>query len=254
MTPLIIAHRGDSIGAPENTLAALRAAIDLSADGIEFDVRLAKDGVPVVIHDASLKRTGGLNEKVAGLTSAQLGKIGVGSWFNERHRKRASREFEKQVVPTLAGVMAMLDGFDGFIYVELKCGRLFMPLVDALTDGLRGSPKHIIVKSFRLAALDEVRRRLPGVETAALFKPSVRHALRRSNIVQVAREFGATQLSLHRSLVSTKLADRAHSANMPVTVWTVDDPKWIRRARKLGVKALITNDPARMLAARDEDS
>src|SRR5687768_14602657 len=69
--PQIIAHRGASKHAPENTLAALSAALDLGADGVEFDVQLAKDGVPVVIHDYDLKRTAGRAECVADLTSKQ---------------------------------------------------------------------------------------------------------------------------------------------------------------------------------------
>lgn len=72
--PLIVAHRGASAVAPENTLAAFQLAMDLGADGIELDVRQSRDGVPVVIHDATLKRTGVRNEAVAHLTARQLGK------------------------------------------------------------------------------------------------------------------------------------------------------------------------------------
>src|SRR5262245_20012933 len=111
MTPLIIAHRGDSIHAPENTLAAIRAAVEAGADGVEFDVRLAKDGVPVVIHDASLKRVAGVDLKVADLTSAELGTIDVGSWFNARRPRRAKPEYSRERVPTMAQVMRTLDSF-----------------------------------------------------------------------------------------------------------------------------------------------
>ena len=83
--PLIIGHRGASAHAPENTLAAFRMAIDAGADGIEFDVQLAKDGVPVVIHDFDLKRTGAYDVRVADLTSAELSGVDAGSWFNAVH-------------------------------------------------------------------------------------------------------------------------------------------------------------------------
>ncbi len=79
--PLIIGHRGASALAPENTLAAFRRAIADGADGIEFDVRLARDGVAVVIHDATLERTGLLKRRVANLTADELQAIDVGSWF-----------------------------------------------------------------------------------------------------------------------------------------------------------------------------
>lgn len=251
MRPLIIAHRGVSAHAPENTLAALRQATDAGADGVEFDVRLAKDGVPVVIHDATLKRTAGLNAKVSELTSAELPKIDVGSWFNTRHPKRARSEYAAERVPSLSAALGSLADFDGLVYIELKCGHRFAPLVEAVCEMLRDSPilSRIIIKSFRLAAVRAARDMLPGVETAALFEPSILNILRRrSYIIEMARDAGATQLSLHRSLVTPRLAGLARQAGMPVTVWTVDNPKWVNRCERLGVTALITNDPARMLA------
>ena len=86
--PLIIGHRGASALAPENTLAAFRQAVADGADGIEFDVRLARDGVAVVIHDATLERTGALKLKVSNLTAAELQASDVGSWFGKRRRTR----------------------------------------------------------------------------------------------------------------------------------------------------------------------
>src|SRR5258705_12537702 len=82
--PLILGHLGASALAPENTLAAFSRAISDGADGIEFDVRLSRDGGAVVIHDASLKRTGLINRPVSDLTAAELGEVDVGSWFAER--------------------------------------------------------------------------------------------------------------------------------------------------------------------------
>ncbi len=86
--PLIIAHRGASAIAPENTLAAFRRAIDDGAEGIEFDVRLTKDGVPVVLHDAQLNRVGRCEGRVIDFTSKQLQKLDVGSWFNEKKTEK----------------------------------------------------------------------------------------------------------------------------------------------------------------------
>src|SRR4051812_25832757 len=91
--PLIIGHRGASAVAPENTMAAFREAIAVGAHGIEFDVRLASDGMPVVIHDSALRRTGGLNQRVADFSRAELSQIDVGSWFPPR--------FANEAVPSL---------------------------------------------------------------------------------------------------------------------------------------------------------
>jgi len=88
--PLIIAHRGASAHAPENTLAALQLAVDAGAEGVEFDVRLARDGVPVVIHDETLARTALRPERVSDLTSDRLNQIDVGSWFNTKYPNKIS--------------------------------------------------------------------------------------------------------------------------------------------------------------------
>lgn len=253
--PLIVGHRGASAHAPENTLAAFQMALDVGADGVEFDVQLAKDGVPVVIHDDNLKRTGLRDERVVDLTSKQLGKIDVGSWFNAKYPKRARPEFASETVPTLARVLKLLKSSDGPIYIELKCENTnFKPLAAAVCDLIRSSPilPRMIVKSFRLAAIPEVRCLLPGVQTAALFEPSIMTILRRrKHIIAIAREFGAHQISLHRSLATAKLTALAAQAQMPVTVWTADNPKWIARCQKRGIGALITNDPASQISARN---
>lgn len=252
--PLIIGHRGASVHAPENTLAAFLMALDAGADGVEFDVQLSKDGVPVVIHDSTLERTSARSEKVADLTSKQLAQMDVGSWFNAKFPKKANSEFSAETVPTLAQVLKLFKGTKSLIYIELKCsGTDFAPLVKVVCDVIRGSPllPRIIVKSFKLAAIPEVRRQLPEVQTAALFEPTIMDFFRRrKHIIAVAREFGAHQISLHRSLVTRKLVSLAADAQMPVTIWTADDPKWIKRCRKLGIGALITNDPAKMIGVR----
>lgn len=249
--PLIVAHRGASAHAPENTLAAFLMAIEAGAEGVEFDVRLAKDGVPVVIHDSSLLRTAKLKTKVSELTSKELSEINVGSWFNRRFRTKARPEFANETVPTLQQTLTLLKDFRGAIYVELKADTYtFRELSAAVCNVIRDSPllPQIIVKSFKLAAIPEVKHLLPEVQTAALFAVDVMLLIRkREVIVTLAREFGADRISVHHSLVSPRLAQMAAEAGMPVTVWTVDDPFWIARRRNFGIDAIITNDPAKML-------
>lgn len=255
-TPLIIGHRGASAHAPENTIAAFQLAIDCGANGVEFDVQLAADGVPVVIHDYDLRRTGGRNDKISALTSTELTKIDVGSWFNKKHRTHTHAEFADERIPTLEHVLELLKNSHGPIYIELKCeiGE-YKSLVRAVCEMLENSPmlKRIIVKSFRLAVIPEVKCHLPSIQTAALFEPSIMTILRRrSNIIDIAREFGADQISLHYSLASAKLAAAASEANMPVTIWTVDNPKWLKKCQDRGIGSIITNDPQLMLAAATE--
>ncbi|MEQ1605891.1 MAG: glycerophosphodiester phosphodiesterase family protein [Pyrinomonadaceae bacterium] len=254
--PQIIGHRGASAHAPENTLAALQIALDVGADGVEFDVRLSKDDVPVVIHDANLKRTGGRNEKVSDLTAEELGNVEVGSWFNKGFPKRANPAFSKETVPTLAAVLELLNQTTGLIYIELKCGiKDHEPLAKAVCDTIRNSPQlsQMIVKSFKLAAIPVVRFQLPEVQTAALFEPKILDLVRgKKDIITVAKEFGAHQLSLHTSLATKKFTALAKTAEMPVTIWTADNIKWPERCRERGIGALITNDPAKLIAARSK--
>jgi glycerophosphoryl diester phosphodiesterase len=253
--PLILGHRGASAHAPENTLAAFRMAVEAGADGVEFDVRLSRDGVPVVIHDETLARTGLRDIAIEEMSAAELRRTGVGAWFNAKYPERSDPAFEDETVPSLADVLELLEGFCGLIYIELKySGGDPEPLAAAVCDVIRLSPllPQIIVKSFRLVAIAEVRSRLPGVQTAALFEPKILDLIRRRrSMIDAARDAGASQISLHHSIATRKLASLAAAAATPVTIWTADDPKWIGRCRRLGIRALITNDPAKMIAARD---
>ena len=117
--PLIIGHRGASADAPENTLAAFKLAIQDGAEGIEFDVRLSQDGVPVVIHDATLARTGLINAAVAELSAEALGRTDVGSWFSQRPNA-AHQDFRNEKVPGLLQVFEMFAHSDALLYVEMK--------------------------------------------------------------------------------------------------------------------------------------
>lgn len=253
--PLIIAHRGASAVAPENTLAAFRRAIADGAEGIEFDVRLALDGVPVVHHDSSLRRTGHSGVMIADRTSAELSRANVGLWFEES--EYWSHAYSDECIPTLAATLDLLRDFSGLIFVELKSepGENIEPLVQAVCDVIRNSSisGRIIVKSFRLSFIPLFNSLCPDVRTAALFAPKVMTLLRKEKyLVDLAVELGADELSVHFSLATKKLMKKAAKHGLPVTIWTVGHPRWLRRAIKLGVNAVITNDPARLIAKRDE--
>lgn len=245
--PLIIAHRGDSAHAPENTLAAFAMAIEKGAEGIEFDVQLSRDGVPVVIHDHNMIRTGNFNERVANLTATQLGEIDVGSWFNRKAPDRARPEFSYEFVPTLRQALELLENFDGPIYIELKIENSeTSELAAAVSDVIGGTQlfSQIIVKSFRLGAIPIVRGYLPEVQTGALFAPEIMNYLRRrEHMIVLAKEFGAQRLSVHHSLLTPKLSRLAADAEMPLIVWTVDEPGWLMRRDHLQIHSLISNDP-----------
>jgi len=254
--PLIIGHRGASAYAPENTLAAIKLAVDVGADGVEFDVQLASDGVPVVIHDHSLDRTGSRSGNVAEFSSKELGMIDVGSWFNLKYSRRSNPDFAQQRVPTLIQVLDLLENFGGLIYIELKPSITdFRELTKAVCGVISDScllPR-IILKSFNLAVIPEIKQHLPIVQTAALFEPTIIGFLRRrKHIVTITRECGADQISLHHSLVTENFMSLTAVEHLPVTIWTTDNPKWVSRCRDLGITALITNDPYNLVKYRED--
>ncbi|HEX8776063.1 MAG TPA: glycerophosphodiester phosphodiesterase family protein [Pyrinomonadaceae bacterium] len=249
--PLIIGHRGASALAPENTLVAFERAMLDGADGIEFDVRLARDRVPVVIHDATLRRTGLREADVASLSSKELGSVDVGTWFNLRHPSKASREYEQATVPTLYQVFEMFGSKSAAVlYVEMKCEQgESRALAVEVADLLRGSALHerVVVESFNHEAIVEIKRIDSSIRTAALFEPKLARPLPSiRRMIERAKSCRADEIALHRSLASRRAAEEAERAGMPMVVWTVDNPSWVRRARRYGVFALITNNPALM--------
>ncbi|HEY8560305.1 MAG TPA: glycerophosphodiester phosphodiesterase family protein [Pyrinomonadaceae bacterium] len=254
--PLIIAHRGASALAPENTFAAFRRAIADGAEGVEFDVRLSKDGEVMVYHDATLGRLANRKIPVASLTAEELEKTDVGSWFTRRRPGSAGEDFSGEKIPTLAALMDFLRDFSGLIYIELKCRPAETErLSKAVGELIFDSPllPQIIVKSFALESIPQIRRVCPQVRTAALFAPKIMTILRKEKrLIEVAEEFGAEMISVHFSLATRNLMDKAEKRNLPVTIWTANNPRWISRALDLGLFAVITNDPARLLAKRAE--
>lgn len=253
--PLIIAHRGASAFAPENTFAAFRKAIDLGADGIELDVRLAKGGVPVVFHDANLRRLTRLEHRIADVSAEDLNRIEVGSWFNRAFPGRADARFTAETIPTLAQLLDFLADYRGLLYVELKGGDSVVPtLTENVCELLRQTNllPNIVIKSFKLESLRIARRLLPEARAAALFEPRLPTIFgKRKHILEEARKCGADEISIHRSLATKKFLRQAVEFGLPTLIWTADNPVWVKRALNFGISAIITNDPERLLAERD---
>jgi glycerophosphoryl diester phosphodiesterase len=216
--PLIIGHRGASAVAPENTIAAFQAAIDAGADGIEFDVRLSSEGVPVVIHDETLYRTVGIRRRVGDLSVDQLD------------------EFD---VPSLVQVFELFQPNEMILYLEMKevgvaekCCRL--------VEQYRFKDR-VIFECFEHSELKTVKTINPTFRIAPLFQPPASFILKR------VLALGADEIALHHRLTNKRLVTKARDAGLKVVTWTVDDPAWIERARELDIHALITNDPAALI-------
>lgn len=270
--PLIVGHRGASKLAPENTLAAFERALFDGADGIELDVRLARDNVPVVIHDATLRRTAvsHLDAPIASLSSSALSAIDVGTWFNRRFPARAQNAYARETIPTLSRVFETIAPRCRVLYVELKYeARDKTNSVVGVTNSSDGITnfvervvaevrahrleRRVVLESFALTVVAEVKRIAPDIRTSAAFERRLgRPLITPRALLRQANACRADELALGRSLVSRRLLAAARAHGLPTVVWTVDHPSWARRARSLGLRAVITNDPARMRAALDD--
>ena len=217
-------------------MAAFREAIAAGSDGIEFDVRLTRDGVPVIIHDNTLRRTTGLTHRLADLTWPELGALDVG-------------------VPSLEQLFTLFEANDLLLFLEMKVDSAseHLPLAEAcckLIDEY-SYKQRVFVECFDLKALEVIKNIDSEIKTAALFQPALsRPSLSDERIIDQAKAIEASALALNYRLARESLVKKAMDAQLRVAVWTVDDPSWIARARSLGIEALITNDPAAMLAHR----
>jgi glycerophosphoryl diester phosphodiesterase len=257
--PLILGHRGSSALAPENTLAAFARAMEDGADGLEFDVRLARDGVPMVIHDATLNRTGLVNRRVIDVDSDELRSIDVGGWFHLRPGvdQTIAGHYRGEKIPTLGDVFQMFQSNSGVLYVEMKCETKDGPVLAEQVASLIQSMKmvdRVVVESFDLVAIARIKQIDPTIRTSALFEPkltSPRVTLQSSRVIDLALKHAADELALHHTLARSRLIQLAHQRQLEVVVWTVDDVTWIERARSFGVKALIANNPAPLVKYRN---
>jgi glycerophosphoryl diester phosphodiesterase len=254
--PLIIGHRGAAAVAPENTLISFERALKDGADGIEFDVRLTRDNVPVVVHDATLRRTAQRAEAVAQLSAKELDAVDVGTWFNQSFPLKARPEYANARIVSLATVFERLRNKPCIFYVEMKCdegneARLAVEvarLVQALALHDR-----VVVESFEHPAIKEIKRLDVNIRTAALFdRRRTRPMPSKRWIIAQAENCGADEVALHRSLAYPRLIQEAMLRGMPSVVWTVDNALWVSRAARFGMRAIITNNPARLCARRNE--
>lgn len=223
----LYAHRGASAEAPENTLAAFRRALEVGADGIELDVHLAADGVPVVIYDDTLERTTDGGGAVAGLPLEALRELDAGAWF--------APEFSGEQLPTLESTLKLLAGRLR-LNVEVKEARAGMAVLELLRHFHLAD---VVVSSFDHGLLTRLRRVAPDLPLAMLLAAGNWH-----RAVARAVSLRACAFHPHADLVNRPLLAACRRFQLPVYAWTVDDPGRARSLARAGVAGLFTNDPA----------
>jgi len=237
--PLKIGHRGAAGEAPENTLASFELAWRQGADGIEFDVHLSSDGVPVVIHDARLARTTSGSGRVNEHRASVLRRLDAGSWFNRRYRLRARERYAGARIPLLAEVLQWVRARQCQALVEIK-DTVSGAEANVLKEIDRAGVWHLVrIVSFDPRTLERARHlhadvRL-GMDTS-----------RRLQAIPQAQALGVEALLPHWVIASRRFIRRAHRASLAVIPWTVNSPRGMRRKILDGVDGLITNYPARL--------
>ena len=236
--PTIVAHRGASHDAPENTLAAFRLGFARGADAAECDVHLTADGRIVALHDADTARTaGGRKRRVAESSLAALRALDVGGWKAER--------FAGERIPLLSEILDALPAGKRLL-IEVKCGP---EILERLQRVLAASGKRdqVVIMSFSLAVVRGVEQRLAAVPAYWLRDAADdgRGGQRpfALELVQRTRRAGLDGLGLHHGGVRPELVAAAHRAGLQVYAWTVDDAAEARRLQRAGVDGLITNRP-----------
>jgi glycerophosphoryl diester phosphodiesterase len=233
---LLIAHRGASGHAPENTLAAFKKAVTLGATFIETDLQLTRDARLVAIHDETVNRTTNGKGAVHDMTLAELRRLDAGSWFGS--------EFAGERLPTLEEVLDFAKKFDVIFYLEMKSVGTFGS-EHALIGGLRASGEiaRTIVISFDSAILANVRKIEPTLMTGLLYDGNIEEPIAR------ALEVGARQLAIRSDLVNPELLIAARAKDLQVVCWTVNHSAHMRLLMDAGIDGIMSDYPDRLLAA-----
>ena len=242
MRGLNVGHRGAAGEAPENTLASFDLALRGGADGIELDVHLSSDGVPVVIHDARLERTTSGGGLVSDLPVAVLRRLDAGSWFNRRYPARANNRFAGLKIPTLAEVLKWVHKRNCLAFIEIKQSKLRYPGIEekVLEEIYRANAVSLAtVISFSLPTLARVRELDSRIALGLDFS-------RPLLAFRSASSIAATVLLPHWALATRRFIRRAHLAGFRVVVWDVNPPVLMRRKFLDGVDGIITSHPRRL--------
>lgn len=233
----IIAHRGASYLAPENSMSAVMLGWDKGAD-VEVDVYLSKDGRIVVNHDKTTERTGDKNFKISETNWEQLRTVDVGSF--------KSADFAGETMPLLDDVVATIpEGRK--LYVEIKCGEEILPHLEKVIDA-SGKRSQIVIIAFDFNVITAAKKLMPDVEAYWLMgsrkdKVTQKYMPHDVSVVEEVAGNGLEGIDVHYGGVTKAFVRAVRQAGLELYVWTVDDPAEAVRLIELGVDGITTNRP-----------
>lgn len=264
--PLVIAHRGASGVAPENTLAAFRLAARCGANGVEMDVQLSADGRVVVIHDARVNRTTTGTGPVASFTLSQLRELDASEWFERRlalrprvrsmaeraaaHTSNHGSLFQGETIPTLEEALSLLASYRlSRIYVELKSKpSTRQALLEATIAVVRdlSLENAITLLSFDHQIIKDAKQIASEIRTAATFPIAGRTIATARSIISSVERVNADEAALHFGLATKRTVATLHERGLSVSAWTANNKMVMRRLVACGVDSIMTNFPDRL--------
>lgn len=238
---ILLAHRGESYIAPENTLAAFKMAWDKGAKAVELDVYLSKDHRIVVMHDASTKRTGVVDLVIKDTDSAELSKLDVGKWKGE--------QFAGEKIPFLEEALATIPK-GGKLLVEIKCGVEILPFLREVLDK-SGKRSQVTIISFSLDVVAASKKLMPDRPTYYLRSPAKDPATGKylpydRKLIQTTLDNHLDGLDMQYAMVTKEYADAVKAAGLALWTWTVDDVPEAKQQMEMGVDGMATNRTAWM--------
>jgi glycerophosphoryl diester phosphodiesterase len=247
----IIGHRGASHDAPENTLASVNLAWEQGADAVEIDIHRTKDGQIVAIHDATTKRYGGPDRKVAEQTLAELKSLDVGRWKN--------RKFAGERIPTLAEVLQTIPPGKQLL-IEIKVGPEIVPELKKVIQASKRKPAEAVLIGFSYETMFAAKKALPRnaaywvvrVEQdkkTGIWQPKLDELIRQTK----AAGLDGLDLGNAPAVIDHKYAERVAKAGLGLYVWTVNDPDEAKRLRDAGVDGIATDRPGWLRERLAED-
>lgn len=228
---MIIAHRGASKYAPENTMAAFKIAYDDGADAIETDVHLTKDFVPIIMHDEDVKRTTNGKGLIKDLTYNQISSLDNGSWFN--------KSFSNERIPTLEKFLQWAYKKNIRINLELKNNKIDYPYLETIVYEQLvtfNMLENTILSTFNSDSIQCLSRYKKDVEIAYLTSNANR-------LFERTKELGVNSLHLKYKLLSEKLMHQAQNEDVFIRVYTVNKMSQILRVFEHNCAGLITDVP-----------
>jgi glycerophosphoryl diester phosphodiesterase len=237
----LIAHRGESYDAPENTLAAFRLAFERCDTAIELDVHLAADGELIVCHDPDTLRTTGVKKVIRETTLQELQKLEAGSWKGP--------QWAEEKLPALEEVLAELP-HGKRCFVEIKTGPESLPALERLVRRYQSKDAQIVIISFEADTIASVKRSLPFLEAHLLSwfehdKLTLTWSPTAQNLIDYARSIGADGLGVeHTGPVDESFVRQVKLAGLKLYSWTVDEVDRAQQLIAAGVDGITSNRAA----------